>query len=220
MTTRVVIAEAAALFRTGAAAILENDGAFEVLQAGDRIALDEHMAHLAPELALVAVDLPPDGGFAVLDELVEHQIRVVMWGSSPPAATVVDAIRRGACGFLEKNIHPAALVGALHGVARGESALSRSLMNRLVTGIQAVERRQHLLERTAVLSTRERDVLALVARGLGNREIAGELLISEFTVKRHVHNILDKLGRRSRADAAALFVDAEAARAPLEPLTA
>jgi DNA-binding NarL/FixJ family response regulator len=220
VTTVIVIAEAAGLYRTGAAAILESDAAFEVLQAGDRISLDEPVARRVPELALVAVDLPPDGGFAVLDALVERQTRVVMWGSSPSASTVVEAIRRGACGFLEKNIHPAALVGALHSVARGESAVSRSLMNRLVAGIQAVERRQHLLQRTAVLSTRERDVLALVAQGLGNRQIAAELSISEFTVKRHVHNILDKLGRRSRADAAALFVDAEAAAAPLEPLTA
>jgi DNA-binding NarL/FixJ family response regulator len=218
--TRIVIADAAAVFRAGAATVLHEEAGFEVFQAGDRATLDEHVAAYAPQLALVAVDLPPTGGFAALAALLERDVRVVMWATSPSAATVAEAVRRGAVGFLEKSIHPAALVGALHGVARGESALSRSLMNRLIAGIQAAERRQHLLERTAVLSTRERDVLALVARGLGNRQIAGELAISEFTVKRHVHNILEKLGRRSRADAAALYVDAAAAESSREPVTA
>jgi DNA-binding NarL/FixJ family response regulator len=212
--TRIVIADGAAVFRAGAASVLEEQTGFEVFEAPDRAALESLVAAHAPDLALVAVDLPPAGGFAVLDGLVDRGTRVVMWATSPTSATVVEAVRRGAVGFLEKSIHPAALVGALHGVARGESALSRTLMNRLIAGIQAAERRQHLLERTAVLSTRERDVLALVARGLGNRQIARELAISEFTVKRHVHNILEKLGRRSRGDAAALYVDAQASAEP------
>jgi DNA-binding NarL/FixJ family response regulator len=217
--TRLVIADAAAVIRAGAATVLEQDAGFEVLQAADSAGLAAQVEEHAPDLALVAVDLPPAGAFAVLEDLLEHDIRVVMWATSPTAATVVEAVRRGASGFVEKSIHPAALVGALHGVARGESALSRTLMNRLIAGIQAAERRQHLLERTAVLSTRERDVLALVARGLGNRQIATQLAISEFTVKRHVHNILEKLDRRSRADAAALYVDAAAAEAS-EPASA
>jgi DNA-binding NarL/FixJ family response regulator len=218
--TRIVIADPAAVFRAGAAATLEESAGFEVFQARDRAGLDEQVAAHAPDLALVAIDLPPAGGFAVLDDLLEHGVRVVMWASSPNASTIVDAVRRGAVGFLEKSIHPAALVGALHGVARGESALSRTLMNRLVAGLQAAERRQHLLERTAVLSTRERDVLALVARGLGNRQIAAELAISEFTVKRHVHNILEKLGRHTRTEAAALYQDAATAEGAREPASA
>src|SRR2546421_592761 len=145
--TTIVIADGAAVFRAGAATILEEHAGFQGCLAADRAALDREGAEHAPDLALVAVDLPPAGGFAVLDGLLEKGIRVVMWASSPTAATVVDAVRRGAVGFLEKSIHPAALVGALHGVARGESALSRTLMNRLVAGIQAAERRQHLLER-------------------------------------------------------------------------
>ena len=72
-------------------------------------------------------------------------------------------------------------------------------------------RRQRLVARTAILSQRERDVLALVATGLGNRGIASELAISEFTVKRHVHNILEKLNRRNRMEAAALYLEAAAA---------
>ena len=210
--TTVVVTDGAAVFRLGAAAALADAG-FDVVQASDRAGLEAHVSEHEPELALLDLDLPPAGGLGALDALVADGIRVVMWGSSPSAPTVVEAIRRGASGFVEKSIHPAALVGALQGVARGESALSRTLMNRLVAGVQAAERRRSLLERTAVLSTRERDVLALVARGLGNREIAAQLAISEFTVKRHVHNILDKLGRHSRADAAALYVDAAAAEA-------
>jgi DNA-binding NarL/FixJ family response regulator len=215
--TTVVVADGAAVFRVGAAAALA-EGGFAVVQASDRAGLEAHVAEHEPELALLDLDLPPAGGLGALDALVAQSVRVVMWATSPSEPTVVEAVRRGASGFVEKSIHPAALVGALHGVARGESALSRTLMNRLVAGIQAAERRRHLLERTAVLSTRERDVLALVARGLGNREIARHLAISEFTVKRHVHNILDKLGRHSRADAAALYVDAAAAEA--EPASA
>src|SRR3954449_7236444 len=85
--TRIVIADGAAVFRAGASSILQDEGSFEVLQARDRAALDELMARYAPELALLAIDLPPGGGLAALDELVLRGTRVVMWGSYPSAET-------------------------------------------------------------------------------------------------------------------------------------
>jgi DNA-binding NarL/FixJ family response regulator len=164
-----------------------------------------------PQLALIDVDLPPAGGLTALTELAGAGVDVVMWSFAPSSSVILEAIRAGASGFLDKNIHPAALCGALHGIARGELALSRSLTSSLVRELQTVARRQRLLERTAILSHRERGVLALVATGLGNRAIASELAISEFTVKRHVHNILEKLNRRNRVEAAALYLEAAAA---------
>src|SRR4051794_18323572 len=90
--TRIVIADGAAVFRAGASSILQDSGSFEVLQARDRAALDDVVARHAPEVALLAIDLPPDGGLGALDALVLRGTRVVMWGSYPSAETVVDAI--------------------------------------------------------------------------------------------------------------------------------
>jgi DNA-binding NarL/FixJ family response regulator len=206
----VVVADAMAAFRAGVRGALEHGGPFQVLQAADRHELDALVASGRPQLALIDVDLPPTGGLPALTELA-GAVDVVMWSFAPSASVILEAIRAGASGFLDKNIHPAALCGALHGIARGELALSRSLTSSLVRELQTVARRQRLMERTAILSHRERDVLALVATGLGNRAIAGELAISEFTVKRHVHNILEKLNRRNRVEAAALYLEAAAA---------
>jgi DNA-binding NarL/FixJ family response regulator len=207
----VVVADAMAAFRAGVRGALEHGGPFQVLEAADRGELDAAVAAGRPQLALIDVDLPPAGGLPALMELAGGGMDVVMWGFAPSASLILEAIRAGASGFLDKNIHPAALCGALHGIARGELALSRSLTSSLVRELQTVARRQRLVARTAILSQRERDVLALVATGLGNRGIASELAISEFTVKRHVHNILEKLNRRNRMEAAALYLEAAAA---------
>jgi DNA-binding NarL/FixJ family response regulator len=154
---------------------------------------------------LVDLDLPPSGGIAAVAELQHSATSSIVWSLGPARATVLDAIRAGARGYLDKEISPQGLVRALRGVVRGEAALSRELVTLLIDALHGVEERDRVRDQAAVLSSREREVLALVSRGARNREIAAELHISEFTVKRHVQNILNKLEVPSRRSAAAVY---------------
>jgi two-component system, NarL family, nitrate/nitrite response regulator NarL len=114
------------------------------------------------------------------------------------------AVSAGANGFIDKGISSAGLVRALRGVLRGEAPLSRRQTADLVAALHGFVERNRARERAFVLSPRERQVLALVADGAHNRQIAEVLAISEFTVKRHMQNILSKLQLPSRR-AAGLF---------------
>src|SRR6202011_2905096 len=117
----------------------------------------------------------------------------------------LSAVRSGADGYLHKEISPAGLIRSLRGVVDGEAPLSRDLATMMIDALHAVEKQASARERAAVLSVREREVLNFVARGARNKEIAAALFISEFTVKRHMQNILHKLELPSRRAAAAFY---------------
>jgi RNA polymerase sigma factor (sigma-70 family) len=142
----------------------------------------------------------------------------VLWDYSPDPARILAALRANIFGFLPKTIAPTALARALSGVASGEACLSRELTSDLIEQLARLARRERSRRLTAALSDREREVLELISRGLANRQVAQELYISEYTVKRHVHNILAKLGERSRRAAVAAYRDARGAQDALEAL--
>jgi DNA-binding NarL/FixJ family response regulator len=133
-----------------------------------------------------------------------YETQMILWGFEAPKNSVLAAITAGAKGFLPKEISQAGLIRSLRGVVRGEAPLSRGLATVMIDAVQGLEERDRARERAAALSTREREVLALVAKGARNRQIAEGLSISEFTVKRHMQNILHKLDLPSRR-AAGLF---------------
>jgi two-component system nitrate/nitrite response regulator NarL len=118
---------------------------------------------------------------------------------------VLDAVRSGAHGFLHKEITPVGLVRALRGVVQGEAPLSRDLATLMIDALHGLDEQQRARERMGVLSAREREVLEFVADGARNKEIARALTISEFTAKRHVQNILQKLELPSRRAAATFY---------------
>ena len=204
MTSRVHVADGLAVVRTGVRALLERDG-YAVTESGT---IDELVASLEtdpPELALVELHLPPAGGVAAVAEVTRRShARVVMWSLSPSHDDVVAAIRAGAAGYLHKEVSPAGLLRALRGAAHGEAPISRDLASIMIEGFQGLHRRERARGLAETLSARERQVLHALSGGSRNREIAAALLISEFTVKRHVQNILAKLGLDSRR-AAAVF---------------
>jgi DNA-binding NarL/FixJ family response regulator len=204
--TRVLVADALRIVRTGVKTLLEREGDFEVLEAGSVEELVATVDREEPDIVLVAADLPPDGAMEALRLLAgpRHSC-IVAWGFRPTADEGLAALRAGADGFLAKEISPAGLVRALRAVTRGQAPLARDLVAALIHELHGADERADALERTAVLSSREREVLVLVARGARNREIAAELQISEYTVKRHIQNILVKLELRSRRDAAGLY---------------
>jgi two-component system, NarL family, nitrate/nitrite response regulator NarL len=129
----------------------------------------------------------------------------IVWSFEPTRESVLSAVRSGAHGFLHKEISPDGLVRALRGAVQGEAPLSRDLASLMIQALHGMDARAIARDRAAVLSAREREVLDLVAQGARNKQIAASLVISEFTVKRHVQNILQKLELPSRRAAATLY---------------
>jgi DNA-binding NarL/FixJ family response regulator len=160
---------------------------------------------------LVDLELPPVGGVAAVRWLDEHcNAHAIVWSFEPTKEAVLGAVRAGASGYLRKDISPEGLVRALRGVISGEAPLSRDLAALMVDAIHKFSDSEETRERLSGLSSRECEVLDQVALGKRNRQIVSELTISEFTVKRHVQNILGKLELRSRRDAAAFYRAAQA----------
>ncbi len=217
--TSVVVADANLVLRSAARAVLTASGEFATFGATSANELRAVVSAQHPAIALVDFDLPPDGGLNAVVSLGEqYPLRIVIWGFSPKPESVLSLVWAQTYGFLPKTIEPEALVRSLRGVAGGEACLSRELTSDLVRELQWFGRRERSRRLAASLSTREQEVLELVASGLTNRAIASTLYISEFTVKRHLHNILAKLDVRSRRAAAGTFREAQAAEGVLEAL--
>jgi DNA-binding NarL/FixJ family response regulator len=219
--TRVLVADSASIFRSGVRRVLSANSEFDVLTAADLAEVLEVVAEDCPEIALIDLELLPHGGLEAVAQLSERSsCRTIVWSCQPSRETVLEAIRAGASGYLEKTISTTGLVRALRGVEHGEAPLSRDLTTLMVDALHGREKRRDAFERAAVLSARERQVLDLVARGARNRQIAQALFISEFTVKRHMQNILKKLELPSRRAAATFYSAAfpsgsEAVRKPI-----
>jgi two-component system nitrate/nitrite response regulator NarL len=207
--TRVLVADSLAIFRSAVRSLLSANSDFEIGEAADLSEVLEAIAEGCPDIALVDLELAPHGGLEAVTRLSERGCScTIVWSYGPSRETVLDAIRAGASGYLEKTISANGLVRALRGVEHGQAPLSRELTMSMVEALHAREQHQHAVEQAAVLSARERQVLDLVARGARNRQIAQTLVISEFTVKRHVQNILRKLGLPSRRAAASVYTAA------------
>lgn len=204
--THVLVADPVRIFRTGVASLLRRESDFDVLEASSLSEIQELTLLHAPDIALVDLDLPPVGGISAVDWLRrECSTIAIAWSFNPTRDSVLAAIRAGARGYLHKEISSQGLVRALRGLTAGEAPLARDLAALMIDGLQGQEQRATAQRRVAGLSGRERQVLSLIARGGRNRDIAGDLDISEFTVKRHVQNILQKLGLSSRQDAAEFY---------------
>lgn len=203
----ILVADAAALFRTGVRRLLERETDFVVVEAADA---DEAVAAARaaePAFALVDLDLPAGGAIQAVARIrdVRPATQTIVWSFAPEPTVVLEAIRAGATGFLPKDLPTDALVRALRGVPRGHAPLTLDVAAGMIDAIQRDHQHVHARVRAAALSVREREVLELLAVGARNRDIGAQLAISEFTAKRHVQNILHKLGVPTRAAAAALF---------------
>jgi two-component system nitrate/nitrite response regulator NarL len=193
------------VFRAAIVTLVTAEPDFVVTEAASATEVGQVVARQPVDLALVDLDLPPAGALDAVRALRRGGTEVVVWSFEPDHQNVFAAIRAGACGYLNKDISSEGLIRALRGAAKGEAPLSRELMALMIEALHGVEARYDAQEKAATLSTREREVLSLIARGERNGDIASALSISLFTVKRHVQNILQKLDVPSRAEAAALY---------------
>ena len=197
------------IFRSGVRNLLVRESEFAISEAANLDELEATVMSEQPDLALVDLNLPPTGGIDAVSRLAgKTETRLILWSLDPNHSDVLAAISAGASGYVDKDISSSGLVRALRGVLVGEAPLSRRQTAELVSALHGAEARNRARERAIVLSRREREVLALVARGARNRQIAEALEISEFTVKRHVQNILTKLQLPSRGAAGLFYLSA------------
>jgi DNA-binding NarL/FixJ family response regulator len=216
---RVVIAEAQGLVRAGFRALLERQDAIVV--AAEAATGDEAVAAaraVRPDVVLVDMDLPGTGGLEaareILDEAPAGATRVLMLMTSDGDDAVFGALRAGATGLLLKDTEPDELVAAVRIVARGEAALAPAPARRLVADfLSRPERLRSTPEQLEELTAREREVVALVAYGLSNAEIADRLVVTRATAKTHVSRALCKLHARDRAQLVALAYEVGLVRA-------
>ena len=202
---RVLIVDDHEVVRLGLRAALEPEDDIEVVgDLGDaEVALTE--AEIArPDVVLMDVRMPGMDGIEACRALKESlpETRVVMLTSFSDEQAVSASIIAGASGYLLKNARRAELLRAVRAVARGESLLDPSVLAPVLERFRDLEAKEQTRE-VASLSPREREVLALVAEGLTNKQIAAQLVISENTARNHVSHILDKLGLTRRSEAAA-----------------
>ena len=207
MKTRLMIVDDHEVVRMGLRAALEVEDDFEVVaEAGTgREAIDKALAH-RPDIILMDVRMDGMDGVEACREIRSElpSTRVLMLTSFAEEETVVAALLAGAAGYVLKNVARARLLEALRSVARGESLLDskikRAVVERLTSGDPKPSPDHDLL------TDREREVLALIAEGATNKEIAAKLVVSENTARNHVSHILAKLGFSRRSEAAAYAV--------------
>jgi DNA-binding NarL/FixJ family response regulator len=202
------VADPVRIFRAGVRDLLQRETDFDVVEAAQLADL-EALRDECPDIALIDLHFPPLGAITALHWLRNHcDAYSIVWSFEPSKEVVLGALGAGADGYLSKEITRAGLVRSLRGVTRGEAALSRELTMFIVDALRGLEQRDRTRERIHVLSIREREVLYYVAQGLRNRQIAAALAISEYTVKRHIQNILGKLDLASRGAAAEFYREA------------
>jgi DNA-binding NarL/FixJ family response regulator len=204
---RVVLADDQDLVRAGFRMILQTQPDVEVVgEARDGLEAVEVVAALHPDVVLMDVQMPRLDGLAATRRVVaEGGARVVVVTTFDRDDYLFEALRAGASGFLLKNAAPEDLVDAVRVVARGDALLApqvtRRVLEAAVAGPGAAVRDRRPHPALAQLTERELEVLTLLARGLSNAEIAGELHLGEATVKTHVSRLLMKLAVRDRVQA-------------------
>jgi DNA-binding NarL/FixJ family response regulator len=201
MPVRVLVADDHQLMREGTAALLGADERIEVVglarDGREAIAL---AGRRAPDVVLLDLNMPEVGGLEACARLREGDgPEVLMLTVSEEEPDLYAALRVGAAGYMTKDMPPAELIEAVLAVARGEPRIAPAMASRMLADLG----RPPAADPLGALSARERDVLALLAEGLRNREIAERLVITEATVKTHVRHVLEKLRFRNRAEAAA-----------------
>jgi len=207
---RVLLVDDQVLFREGLTQLLASQKDMQVVgEASDGLEAVEKAKELRPDLVIMDIRMPNMNGLEAcrLIKAVLPDTRVVMLTVSDSDEDLFQAIKFGAIGYLLKNLKAGRLFDQLRSAYRGEAALSPFLAMRVLEEF-ARERRR---EETSTgfrgrLTEREKGVLQLVVSGLTNKEIGAKVGIAESTVKRHIHNILEKLHMDNRVQAAAYAV--------------
>lgn len=194
--------------RLGLRSLLERHANFEVVAEADTEngAVEQALAH-APNIILMDIRLAGGSGVTATEAIMARlpATRVIMLTSYAEDEMLFSAIRAGAVGYVLKQVGSGDLLRAIEAAARGESTLDPSLTQRIFSEVRRSIQREEAAA-FGDLTPQEMHVLALIAEGRTNREIADALFLSEGTVRNYVSSILSKLGVSNRAEAAAYAI--------------
>ncbi|GAA4634645.1 response regulator transcription factor [Actinoallomurus vinaceus] len=201
---RVLLADDQALVRAGFRALLDAQPDVEVVaEAGDGDEAVRLTRRERPDVVLMDIRMPVLDGLAATREIVGDDrlsgTRVVILTTFELDEYVFEALRGGASGFLVKDTEPTDLIRGVREVASGDALLSPSVTRRLIAEFAAKAKKPRSALELRGLTDREREVMALVAEGLSNEEIAERLVVSPATAKTHVSRTMVKLHARDRA---------------------
>ncbi|GGX29671.1 response regulator [Streptomyces chartreusis] len=219
MTVRVVLADDQTVVRAGFRALLDlTDDLVVVAEAADGLQAVEVVRLTRPDVVLMDVRMPGADGIEATRRIAADPaldgVRVVMLTTYRVDAYVFEALRHGAAGFLLKDLEPDELRAAIRTVAAGQSLLAPAVTRSVVEEFARLKGPEATgADRLAVLTEREREVMALVAGGLSNEEIGRALLMSPLTAKTHVSRAMTKLGARDRAQLVVLAYETGLVRA-------
>jgi DNA-binding NarL/FixJ family response regulator len=197
---RVLVVDDHSLFRDGIGSLLQAAN-FEVVGgASNGEEAIEAAARLHPDLILMDVSMPGMNGIEAARQIKSQmpETKIIMLTVSDDDRVLVDAVKAGASGYLLKSLDANEFLAMLEGVQRGESAMQRQTMSRLLDSLSDFSR-----EPAIELTARELELLKWVAQGYSNKAVAREMSISPNTVKYHMKSVLQKLGVQNRAEAVA-----------------
>lgn len=203
---RVLVVDDSPLFRKGLISLLSNYPDIQVVgEAGNGREALEKARETLPDAILMDVIMPQMDGLEATRLIKEEMpsIKVVMLTVSESEENLFQAIKRGAQGYLLKNVEAEELVRVLRGLAQGEAYVAPGIAAKI---LQEFTRPSYTADH---LSTREKEVLHLVTQGKTNKEIAQSLSIADSTVKNHLRNIMEKLHVRNRLEAAIRFLHSD-----------
>jgi DNA-binding NarL/FixJ family response regulator len=222
MSIRILIADDQGLLRAGFRMILESEPDLEVVAEAEDGAQAVELTHRHhPDVVLMDIRMPVMDGLTATRRILDggpHPPRIVMLTTFDLDEYVFDALQAGASGFVLKDLSPEELVAGVRAVAAGESLLAPVVTRRVIESfVQNHPQPVAMPPEFADLTPREREIFALLGRGLSNTEIAERLVVSNTTVKTHVARVLFKLGLRDRVQAVVLAYESGVVR-PGEPL--
>jgi DNA-binding NarL/FixJ family response regulator len=201
---RVLLADDQDLVRAGFRALLDAEQDIQVVgEADDGEQAARLAAELVPDVILMDVRMPGVDGLEATRRIASDdrlaEVRIVILTTFDLDEYVFEAVRLGASGFLVKDTEPADLVRSVRAAARGDALLSPGITRRLIEEFATRAKEPRPSPDLEQLTDREREVMALVAAGLSNEEIAKRLFVSPATAKTHVSRAMVKLGARDRA---------------------